>query len=204
MRGTFVARAPKSQYELLLEKSGGKIKNIRSQPFQEDLRVFRTFGAADQQAFITSLKHRKAILEKDWFIPGITLIVVAATALVLSSTSMLPYALQWRTEVQDLLKKADALGIDKVDVSPNASIDFYTTTLLLTAGFIATFAALLVHWNYGRVWRLATTSVWIEALEAEVIAGKPAKRERVAGSSRSVPARWRAKTTKAKSENGRP
>lgn len=193
-----MASAPKSQYELLFEKSGGKVKNMRSQPFQEDLRVFRTFGTADQQAFITSLKHRKAILEKDWFIPGITLIVVAATALVLTSTSMLPYALQWRTEVQDLINKADALGIDKVDVNPDASIEFYTTTLLVTAGFIAIFAALLVNWNYGRAWRLATTSAWIEALEAEVAAGKPAKTERLVGSSRSVPARWRVKTTRPK------
>lgn len=162
-----------------------------------NLEVFRSFGTKTQQFFIVSLKHRKEMLEKDWFIPGITLVVVAATALILASTTMLPYALQWRTETQGLIDRADALGLDKVDVDPDALVDYYTTTLDVIAGIIAACAVLLVLWNFNRAWRLATTTVWIEALEAEVAARNPAKTERtILQSLRSVPARWRAKTAR--------
>jgi hypothetical protein len=200
-RGNFVASRAKSQSELLLERSGGKYKAMSSHPFEDDLKIFRSFGEGSQQLFIARLKHRKAILEKDWFVPGITLVVVAATALVLSSTTMVPYAMQWRAETQKLIDQAEVLGIDRLDVNPDALVEFYTQMLLLTAFFIAIFAGLLVLWNFNRAWRLATTSAWIEALEAEIAPSRPIKTERTLKASRSVvPARWSARAQPEKRE----
>jgi hypothetical protein len=190
-----MARKAKDDYSRLSDKSGGKFSQSSGQPFEGDLKLFRSFPPVTQQTFIRALKHRKAILEKDWYTPGVTLIVVSATALILASTTMVPYALAWRGETQDLLKAADALGLDKRSLNPDALINYYTTALMITAVVVAVCAALLAQWNFVRTWRAATTSVWIEALEADVAATTLAMAQQADRSWQSFFGRRRPKKT---------
>jgi hypothetical protein len=190
-----MARKAKDDYSRLSDKSGGKFSQSTGQPYEDDLKLFRSFSSGTQQVFIRALKHRKVILEKDWFTPGVTLIVVSATALILASTTMVPYALAWRGETQDLLKAADALRVDKRSLNPDALINYYTTALMLTAVVVAVCAALLAQWNFVRTWRAATTSAWIEALEADVAATTLAIAEQADRSRQGFLGRWRPKKT---------
>lgn len=190
-----MARKAKDDYSRLSDKSGGKFSQSSGQPLEGDLKLFRSFSPGTQQGFIRALKHRKVILEKDWFTPGVTLIVVSATALILASTTMVPYALAWRGETQDLLNAADALGLDKRSLDPDALINYYTRALMITAVAVAVSAGLLALWNFVRTWRAATTSVWIEALEADVAATTLAKSAQADPSWRSFFGWWRPKKT---------
>lgn len=161
-----------SPYERLARRSGGSLRGSRSVIGPDDLEAFRTLAGWEQTQLIRTLRHRKVLLEKDWYAPGLTLIAVGVTAFTVAASSLAPYALQRRIEAIELIEKVKYSGIDTSALDPNAWLNENVAILVTTGLIVLLIAALLMRWSYVRSARSACTAIWLEAFESELAKAK--------------------------------
>jgi hypothetical protein len=196
-RGSGVTNKEDTPYQGLARKSGGSFRSRQSVIGPDDLEVFRALHGWEQTRLIRTLKHRKVMLERDWYAPGLTLIAVGVTAFTLATSSVVPYALQRRTEALELIEKVKFSGIDTAALEPNAWLNENIATLVVTGLIVFIIAALLMSWSYVRSARSACTTIWLEAFESEragaAIRDKSKRRSRLRNAF--LPRRERERTT---------
>lgn len=171
-RGPGVTTKEETPYQLLARRSGGSYRGSKSVIGPDDLEAFRALHGWEQTQLIRTLKHRKVLLERDWYAPGLTLIAVGFTAFTVAASTLAPYALQRRKEAIELIDKVKFSGIDTSALDPEAWLNENVAILISTGSVVLAIAALLMTWSYLRSARSACTTIWLEAFESELASAK--------------------------------